>query len=66
MASLNGYYGRGTGPILLQDVMCTGVEQQLIECPARNLDLISCRAHEIAGIECFSGMKSSTTPLIKC
>ena len=29
----NAFFGRGTGPILLDDLLCTGSEARIIDCP---------------------------------
>ena len=32
-AYYNAFFGRGTGPILLDDLLCTGSEARIIDCP---------------------------------
>ena len=32
-AFFNAFFGRGTGPILLDDLLCTGSEARIIDCP---------------------------------
>lgn len=46
-------YGQGTGPIILDDMFCTGSENTLFDCnfDANTLD---CRHSEDAGVMCFS------------
>ena len=33
VAYQNAYFGRGTGPILLDDLVCSASEARLIDCP---------------------------------
>ena len=53
----NAYFGRGTGPILLDDLLCTGSEARLIDCPRRTSQGIGthdfCYGHyDDAGVRC--------------
>ena len=48
-------YGQGLGPILLDDVFCSGIEQSLLDCQYR-FDDSNCGHHQDVGIECRPGM----------
>ena len=48
-------YGQGLGPILLDDVFCSGIEQSLLDCQYL-LDSSNCGHHQDVGIECRPGM----------
>ena len=45
-------YGQGTGPILLDDVACTGTETRLIECRASPITTHNCIHTEDASVRC--------------
>ena len=45
-------YGQGTGPILLDDVACTGNEARLIECRASPITTHNCVHAEDASVRC--------------
>lgn len=46
------HFGRGTGPIWLDDVNCVGTESALSECPASPWGANNCNHGEDAGVEC--------------
>ncbi|XP_069044789.1 deleted in malignant brain tumors 1 protein-like isoform X18 [Lepisosteus oculatus] len=48
-------FGAGSGPILLDDVHCTGNESTLLSCTTRGLENHNCGHSEDAGVDC-SGM----------
>ena len=49
----SAFYGRGTGPILMDNVACTGSESGLINCNFDN-HTGDCSHSEDAGVRCYS------------
>ncbi|KAK7105690.1 uncharacterized protein [Littorina saxatilis] len=45
-------FGQGTGPIVLDDIQCTGSEQDIRVCPARAFGTHNCAHSEDAGVVC--------------
>ena len=56
VAHINAYYGQGTGPILLDDVSCTGTEGRLVSCPYDS-NTADCSHSEDAGVRCNNSCK---------
>lgn len=52
---INSAYGDGAGPVLLDDVRCTGLEYRLLDCAHRGLEVSNCGHHQDAGVICFPG-----------
>ena len=48
-------FGGGSGPILLDDVQCTGSELRLSECAHSGVEVHDCSHTEDAGVRCLSG-----------
>ena len=54
----NAFYGQGTGPLLLDDLICNGRENRLIDCTHGGIGMTDfCRGHlDDAGLECRESM----------
>ena len=46
------HFGRGSGPIALDNVRCTGLEAYITDCPSNGLYIHNCRHYEDAGVSC--------------
>lgn len=50
------YHGEGSGPILLDDVVCRGTEDSLLDCSHGPLFAADCGHSEDAGVRCQGTM----------
>ncbi|NWI14416.1 C163A protein, partial [Crypturellus soui] len=50
-------FGEGTGPVLLDELACTGDEASLAQCPHQGLGIHDCSHKEDAGIVCAGAPK---------
>ena len=48
----NAFFGAGTGPIYLDDVVCTPSDSQLLECYSSPVLVHNCDHHADAGVGC--------------
>ena len=51
-ANSRAQFGRGTGPIVLDDVACSGSESSLTQCRSRTIGTHNCGHSEDAGVVC--------------
>ena len=47
-------FGRGDGPILLDNVICNGNEERLENCPSNGFGVNNCSHGEDAGVRCMA------------
>ena len=47
------YFGAGTGPIWLDNLLCSGTELRLADCPANPLGMHNCNHNEDASVRCI-------------
>lgn len=52
---MNAVFGEGFGPILLDNVQCTGLEYRLFDCQNLGLEISSCNHQRDAGVVCSPG-----------
>ena len=52
-AVVNAGFGKGTGPVFLDDIKCRGNETNILSCPQLPKDTThNCRHSEDAGVQC--------------
>ena len=54
------HFGRGTGPVLLDQLQCSGSEQNLLNCSHRGEGVTAsyCRYYDRAGVRCSGAWTS--------
>ena len=55
VARTSAAFGQGSGPILFEDLKCTGLEYRVFDCPSRGIEVTTCSHSEDAGVECMTG-----------
>ena len=51
-AVFSAFFGHGAGPILLDNVACTGAEASIFDCPNIGVGVHNCGHYEDAGVRC--------------
>ena len=55
----NAVFGAGTGPIFLDDVVCTSSDSQLLECSSRPILVHNCDHRADSGVGCEGNIAST-------
>ena len=50
----NARFGQGEGPILLDNLHCTGEEESLLDCRHRGIGIHGCGHYEDASVICYT------------
>ena len=54
-----GFFGNGSGPIILDNVVCQGTESSLLECATNPIGEHNCDHSEDAGVRCEGAFNTS-------
>ncbi|XP_066498178.1 uncharacterized protein [Hoplias malabaricus] len=57
-APIKASFGQGSGPIVLDDVGCSGSESSITSCSHRGFNIHNCRHSEDASVECSDTLQS--------
>ena len=64
--TIYAYYGQETGPIWLDDLICSGSELTLLQCSHRGLGNHSCSHSDYATMRCTGSKRGSLFKLKIC
>ena len=56
---LGAYYGQGTGPIWLDNLICSGFELTLLQCSHEGLGCHKCSHNKDVNVRCFGNKRGS-------